>query len=220
MTKNILVIGASAGIGLETVKSALAAGYAVTAFSRSAEKIAIDDAALTKINGDARERSDVEAALDRTDAVVQALGVPISPQMILGPVNLFSSATAVLLPAMTSVGVDRLISVTGFGAGDSKSQIPLWQRPGFFAALGRAYADKDIQERMIKSSALRWTIARPVVLTNGGSTGRYDILTEPREFSNGIVSRADVADFIVTHSLAGEYVWKAPVLRRSIFNAR
>ena len=49
----LLVIGASQGIGLETVKCALAGGHDVRAFARGAASIAIDDARLTRITGDA-----------------------------------------------------------------------------------------------------------------------------------------------------------------------
>ena len=39
MKKNILIVGASRGIGLETVKTALASGYRVRGFARGASAI-------------------------------------------------------------------------------------------------------------------------------------------------------------------------------------
>jgi NAD(P)-dependent dehydrogenase (short-subunit alcohol dehydrogenase family) len=50
MTK-VLVIGASRGIGLETVRAAVHAGHSVRALARSAESITIPDAGLE--SGDA-----------------------------------------------------------------------------------------------------------------------------------------------------------------------
>jgi NAD(P)-dependent dehydrogenase (short-subunit alcohol dehydrogenase family) len=44
----LLVIGASRGIGLETVKAALLAGHKVRALARSAARIPIKNAALDK----------------------------------------------------------------------------------------------------------------------------------------------------------------------------
>ena len=58
----ILVVGASRGIGLETVKAALAAGHEVRAFARSAPTIDVTDPKLTKITGDARVRGDISAS--------------------------------------------------------------------------------------------------------------------------------------------------------------
>jgi putative NADH-flavin reductase len=77
---------------------------------------------------------------------------------------------------------------------------------------GRAYADKSVQEQMIKDSSLDWTIARPGVLTNGRRTGRYRILDERSQWCNGIISRADVADFLVRQIEDRAYLRKAPVL--------
>ena len=59
----ILVIGASRGIGLETVKAALAAGHDVRAFARSAQGIPVTHAKLTKISGDALDSDNVAAAV-------------------------------------------------------------------------------------------------------------------------------------------------------------
>ena len=49
----VLIIGASRGIGLETVKAALEAGHSVRALARSARRIPIDHPKLEKIAGDA-----------------------------------------------------------------------------------------------------------------------------------------------------------------------
>ena len=43
---NVLIIGASRGIGLETVRAALRAGHSVRALARSAAGIPIQDANL------------------------------------------------------------------------------------------------------------------------------------------------------------------------------
>ena len=71
----VLVIGASHGIGLECVRRALAAGHHVRAFARSANKIAIEDARLERIAGDALASADVSSAVAGVDAVIQSLGV-------------------------------------------------------------------------------------------------------------------------------------------------
>lgn len=106
----------------------------------------------------------------------------------------------------------RLIAVTGFGAGDSRAAISYFQRLPFELIFGRAYADKTIQEELIRSSALDWTIVRPGVLTNFRGTGKYQVLCEPGTWRNGIISRADVADFIATALDSRDLVHKAPVV--------
>jgi NAD(P)-dependent dehydrogenase (short-subunit alcohol dehydrogenase family) len=55
----VLIIGASRGIGLETVKAALKAGHSVRALARSARRIRVDHPKLEKMAGDAREMATV-----------------------------------------------------------------------------------------------------------------------------------------------------------------
>ena len=206
----VLIIGASKGIGLEATREALVAGYDVRALARSAAGIGLSDPRLEKIRGDALEGQNVKTALIGVEVVMQTLGVGLGE--LFQPVHLFSDATRVLIDAMTAQGVKRLICVTGFGAGDSRASIPWLQRLPFEVVFGRAYADKSQQERLILQSALDWTIARPGVLTNGPRTGRYKILAEASQWRNGIISRADVADFLVSQIEDRTYVHKAPVL--------
>ena len=170
--KKLIVIGASRGIGLETVKQGLKAGHLVRAFARSASGIAIpDDQYLERYDGDALNQTDVETGIANCDAVILTLGVPANLKMLTGPITLFSKATRTLLRAMKSQGVNRVICVTGFGAGDSYDSINSLQRLGFNAVFGRAYADKTIQESLIRSSDLTWTIVRPGVLCNFDKLG-------------------------------------------------
>ncbi len=210
--KKILIIGASGGIGLEATRAALARGLAVRAFARSAANIAIAHPNLERFPGSALSGKDITAALAGVDAVIVALGIPLGAQMLLGPVRLFSEATRVIIPAMEAAGVKRLVCVTGFGAGDSHSSIGRLQGLGFRLVFGRAYADKDIQESLIRHSRLEWVIARPGILTNGPATGRYKILESPSSWRNGVICRADVADFLMKALEGNAYVGKAPVL--------
>ena len=209
---HLLVIGASRGIGLEVVKQALGIGHKVRAFARSADQIDIASPALEKRRGNALEPGEVAAALSCTEVVIQALGVDAGPDMVLRPVSLFSESTRVLLAAMEDAGVQRLISVTGFGAGDSRASLGCLEGLGFRLLLGRAYDDKAVQERLIRESALDWVIARPVILTKGSRSGRYKVLVEREDWRNGFISRADVADFLVKQIDDDSYLGTTPVL--------
>ena len=210
--KSVLIMGASRGIGLAAVKRSLAIGHRVRAFARSAGQITVENPNLEKRAGNALDPKDVAAALDGVDVVIQALGIAAGPSMVLGPVDLFSGATRILIPAMEQANVRRLICVTGFGAGDSRDHIGCLQRIPFQIVFGRAYGDKDVQERLIRESTLDWVIARPGVLTNGTETDRYQVLSEPQQWRNGIISRADVADFLVRQVEDDSYLGKTPVL--------
>jgi len=206
----LLIVGASKGIGMETTRQALDAGHCVRAFARYAEAIKLSHPSLEKMRGDALKTGDVEAALVGVDVVIQTLGVGLGD--LFRPVHLFSNATRVLIAAMRTQGVKRLICVTGFGAGDSRASISCLQRMPFQIVFGRAYEDKSLQETLIKESVLDWTIARPGVLTNGPRTGRYRVLSEAYQWRNGNISRADVAEFLVRQIADQTYIRKTPVL--------
>lgn len=208
----VLIIGASRGIGLETVKCALTAGHQVHALARSAGAITVDHPDLQKIAGDALDRAAVTQALAGIDTVIQTLGVAGSPKMIVKPVRLFSQATGVLVTAMKETGVRRLICVTGFGAGDSRNKGGLLFCTAFNLFLGRIYNDKNVQEQIIRKSKLDWVIARPGILTNGPRTGSYKVLVNPKDWRCGFISRADVADFLVKQIDDDALLGKTPVL--------
>jgi putative NADH-flavin reductase len=194
----LLVIGASRGIGLETVEAALLAGHSVRALARSAASIPIQDAGLEKVSGDVLDSDTVRNALKGVNVVVQTLGVDISPRAIFERTTLFSQSTRILVDAMKAAGVKRLIAVTGLGAGDSRGHGGLlYDAVVFPLLLKRVYDDRDVQEWMIKPSGLDWTIVRPGLLTNSPATGQYRVLTAPNDWRVGTISRADVADFLV-----------------------
>jgi putative NADH-flavin reductase len=204
----VLVIGASRGIGLETVRAALRAGHSVRALARSAASIPIQDAGLDKVSGDALDRDMIRNALKDVDMVVQTLGVNFSPRLVFEGTTLFSESTRILVDAMKAAGVKRLITVTGLGAGDSRGHGGLFYDAVIFPLLlKRVYDDKDVQEWIVKSSGLDWTIARPGLLTNGPATDHYRVLTASKDWRFGAISRADVADFLVRrvddHALIG-----------------
>ncbi len=209
----VLIIGASRGIGLETVKRSLEAGHLVRAFARSAGTIPIDDHRLEKVPGDALDKMAVARALDGVDAVILTLGVAAGPEMMLKPVTLFSKATRVIVNAMQETGIRRLMCVTGLGAGNSRGKGGILYSAIFFPlCLKRAYDDKDVQEWIIRKSRLDWVIARPGLLTRGPQTGRYQVLTRPEDWRSGIISRADVADFLVQQIDDNAYIGQTPLL--------
>ena len=117
-----------------------------------------------------------------------------------------------LVAAMEEAQVKRLICVTGFGAGDSRGRGGFLYSVAFHLLMGRVYDDKDAQERIVRRSKLDWVIVGPVILTNGPKTSAYRALVDPRDWTCGFVSRADVADFLVKQIDDNTFLHKTPVL--------
>ncbi|MEQ8823336.1 MAG: NAD(P)H-binding protein [Filomicrobium sp.] len=212
MTK-VLIIGASRGIGLETVRCALEADCTVRAFSRKAQNIALDNPNLEKFSGDALNAEDITRALQGIDVVIQVLGAPFNSETVIRGTRLFSDSTRVLIDCIEAVGASkRLICVTGLGAGDSRVHLKGMYRLLFTLGLARMYDDKDVQEQMVRNSKLDWTIVRPGLLTDGRATGVYQVLVEPDQWRAAGVRRADVGLFLVDEALKGTYRGKTPVI--------
>lgn len=213
MTKRVLIMGATSGIGKCAVEVGLAKGLTVRAFSRSAAEMAPCDN-LETVAGDALVAADVAGALEDVDVVIYALGIKESVAMLWQTVTLFSASTQILLPEMEKAGVKRLLVVTGFGAGRSKAAMSTIERMGHRALLGRPYADKDVQEEMIMQSPLDWTIVRPVILTNNRDARSYKVLRDPTTWRNGLISRWAVADYLIAAATEGQDMRADVVLTR------
>lgn len=204
----ITIIGASAGIGLETTRLALERGHEVTTLSRQVVPLP-DHTKLKRVQGSATNSSDVQVAVERADAILVTLGVK-SPFAT----TLFSDSARLLLQVLREKGVTpTLIVLTGFGAGDSWGYNSLPMKLMFTLLLKKVYADKNEQERIIAGAYSRWEIVRPGRLTNGAMTGRYRVLDELMEgMKVGAISRADVAHFMVAQAEHPTYVGKYPAL--------
>ena len=209
---HILVIGASKGIGLETVKAALRRDHKVRAFSRAAQNIPLDNANLQKRPGDAMNAADIQSALRDTDIVIQTIGLAMGPAYLSGT-EFFSKSTRILVDEMEKSGPNRLISVTGLGAGESRGHGGiLYDAILFPVMLKRIYDDKDVQEQIIKNSKLDWTIARPGLLRDGPATGLARALINPDDWKAGAIRRTDVATFLIEEAESNTYVGKTPLL--------
>ena len=98
--------------------------------------------------GDALNAEDVASALQGMDAVIYALGIKESLAMLWQEVTLFSSSMEILLQQMAASGPRRLLVVTGFGAGRSKSAM---SRPPQLMAAKLCLSLKHRQVQVIKT---------------------------------------------------------------------
>lgn len=200
---NLLIIGASRGIGRQLLEQALQAGYEVTAMARHLEKLPWQQDGLRVMAGDILDPQQVRQAVAGQEAVCLTIGIGVTWK----PVTVFSRGTENVLAAMAGHGVRRLVCVTGIGAGDSAGHGGfLYDRIFKPLLLKTIYEDKDRQEALIRASDTDWTIVRPGFLTNGPLTGKYRVLTDLQGVTAGRISRADVAHFILQEILTDRYV--------------
>jgi putative NADH-flavin reductase len=76
-----------------------------------------------------------------------------------------------------------------------------------------AYEDHVSQENHVKQSRLDWIIVRPAAFTNGKRTGKVRHGFAATDKTTKLkISRADVADFMLTQLTDDTYLHKTPGL--------
>lgn len=172
--RKVLVVGATGGSGHAAVAALLADGHHVTAFSRSADRLADEFDELATINGDVMNRDDVDHAVAGQDAVIITLGITENPLRVrtLGPkhtpIDVRSTGTRNVIDAMRAQGVGRLVVQSSYGIGPTRELLRLTDRLFFALVVKQQMADTEEQERLVRSSSLDWTVVQPVHLTTDG----------------------------------------------------
>ncbi len=202
----LLIFGATGGTGQQLVAQALEQGHEVTAYVRVPARLTIQHPNLTVVQGNILNAHAVLAAVFGKDVILSALGsrrVGL-PDLVQGTRN--------ILTAMHQCDVRRSIWVSCFGVGKSLYQMNWIARHVIAGGFLRAVIEeKELQESVIRASEGDWTIVRPGSLTDGPRTGRYRIITEDSTEKVGrpVISRADVADFILKNLTDSPYVRQA-----------
>jgi putative NADH-flavin reductase len=188
----LFVVGATGGTGRALLDQALERGHRVTAFVRAPEKLGAAREGLTVVRGDPLDAAAARAALVGHDAVLSTLGPP-GP----GRTTVAADGARSIVTAMQATGIRRLL-VVGVAV--------LFEDIGLLAAVFRRTLLRNVakdsaeMERIVKTSELDWTIARPPRLTNGALTGRYAVADGNLPAGAGMnasISRADVAHFLL-----------------------
>jgi len=191
---NITIIGASAGIGLETVKRGLNRNHSLTTLSRSEIEIE-EKKSFNMILGDATNKADLINSIQQADAIIVTLGTGRN----MKATTLFSDFAKLIVEINREKKMDvPFIFVTGFGAGESKNYVPWMVKLFLKYLLKDVYADKTKMEEIITNSDLNWTVVRPGRLLDKELTEKYRIEnTLFKGINIGGINRADVADFLI-----------------------
>jgi uncharacterized protein YbjT (DUF2867 family) len=204
----IVILGASKGTGAEAARTALERGHEVTAFARNPDKLVSSHTKLTRLRGDFHERASVEAAVRAQDAVL----ITASSSSLKGfkdHPTYFSQGTAYAIEAMKTHGVQRLVVLSALGTGESRKLANFFVDTLVISFLLKApFQDHERQEKLVRESGLDWIIARPGRLTNGPARKQY-VKKTALEPVPGSISRADVADFLVTAAEVDTWIRQA-----------
>jgi len=206
----LLVLGATGRTGRELLAGALRQGHEVTVLVRDPARLTAQDERLRVLVGSATDPAAVEEAVAGHDAVLCALG-PTSARE-LAHSGLMRASVPALVSAMERGGVRRLILLSALGAGESASYAPSVPRLAFATILRQVGKDKRRAEEVVRASDLEWTIVYPPALTNGPTTGGYRHGERLKLSGSPKISRADVAQFMLSQLADDRYVGKGAIV--------
>jgi putative NADH-flavin reductase len=189
----LIVLGATGGTGLEILTQAVERGHAVTAFVRSPERLRPFDGRIAIMQGNALNSDEMTQVIQGQDAVLSAFG----PRVPLAKTDhdLLGRFAGALTTAMEQAHVRRLVLVSvAFLFKDSIVPPAYLFGRLFFSAI----VDQNAaMEEILRRSGLDWTIVRPPRLTDKPRTGKYRVRQDHLPRFGFVISRADVADFML-----------------------
>lgn len=183
-------------------------GREVTVLVRHPERLPTTDGVQVVVGDILRDSGALESAIRGQEAVVSALGVGSS----LRSGGLIARSTPGIVRTMDALGVRRLVVTSAYGVGETWPDVPVVPRFFIRTLLRDLYADKHIGERTLRESRLDWTLVYPTTLTRGPHTGRYRVGERLRLRGFPTISRADLADFLLTQIEDRRYIRKGVLI--------
>jgi putative NADH-flavin reductase len=205
----ILLLGATGRTGKSIIEEAIKRGYAISAIARNPQKL--KDYKIEIIEGTPYDYETVEKAIDGCDAVINTLNIsrktdnPWSP--LVAPKDLISKSATNVLKAMQKNGVKRFVVLGAIGAGRSwKTSPAILKCIVSFSNLKYAFQDHGLQEQLLESSSIDYTICRAPMLTEKINENGVGVTSENATPKSPNLSRKSVAKFFIDIIETGKYI--------------
>jgi uncharacterized protein YbjT (DUF2867 family) len=213
----ILILGATGRTGKHLVREALDRGHSVQALARYPEKLKTTHERLSVIRGTPLSRDDLMEAMKDCEAVLSALNISRKSDFpwskITTPTDFLSKSIQNVTVLAPLVNIERIIIMSAAGAGDSAQYLPGWFRWIIHHSnIGITYKDHDRQENILMDSNLRWTIVRPVGLTNSEKDKPVRVTVPGVEKPGFTISRKNVARFMIDILEKDQFIHEKPTL--------
>jgi putative NADH-flavin reductase len=197
----LAVFGGTGRTGIHVVRKALAAGHEVTALARTPDKMGIQDAKLTVVQGDVTDRAAVDKTVAGADAVISALAPTVA-----GMQN--------IVAAMKAAGITRIVVTSGAGVYRPGDNPPMASKIISFIIKtfsGDAYNASVGVADVLDKSGLEWTLVRAPRLVDEPARG--NLYVGPLNSSmKTTLTREDYGQFLLDQLNDRSWIQKSPVI--------
>jgi len=193
----IALIGATGFVGSTILQEAINRGHAVTAITRSPQKLPRNDH-IRPSKADVNDLQTLTKYFQGQDAVIHAYA-PARDLSVQERIDRQRTATQTIIAAIKSTGVSRILAVGGAGTLEVSPGICNMDRPEFPAAWeGGAKSTAVIKELLLAEPDLEWTYLCPSHnLFPGERTGKFRLGHDQMLIGADGESRISVQDYAV-----------------------
>lgn len=202
----VVLFGATGLTGREVLLQALELGHQVTAVARNPERVDVEHAHLTVAQGDVLDPPRVKETIAGGEVVISAVGSGASFSKARRPTTVYSASFANIVAGMRTHHIRRFIALLSVGTVPDPHEARVHSQ--FIRPLLRGtYDDMRRAETFLAScDDIDWTAIRPLRLMNTPRTGIYRTAVDILPPGGVEISRADVADFMLTQVSSGEHI--------------
>ncbi|MFM9281299.1 NAD(P)-dependent oxidoreductase [Paenibacillus jiagnxiensis] len=209
----LFVVGANGGIGRLIVSQALSDNHEVTAFVRRTDGLDLNHSNLKVVIGNVLEdQHKLQDAMRGHDAVISALGNGLVIKGTGG--KILNHAMSSVVQAMNVNSIKRLSLLMSYGAGETLSNANIFIKFLGYTFFRKDFADLSAAEKVVVESNLEWTIAYFGSLTDETDKNKYVASSSLKTPAKLTISRACVADFVLTSVTDRKFVKQRAVLSR------
>lgn len=213
----ILILGATGRTGKLILAEALHQGFEINCLVREPDNIKKKHNNLKLYQGSPERISELAKAMQGCKGVISALNISRKTDFpwskLRTPPKFLSEVMKHVISLSKKNQIERLVVCSAWGVAETEEEIPFWFRWIIKNSnIGVAYKDHERQEKIIKSSDLKWTIVRPTGLTNFKKEKKIIESYNNKPKPKLTVSRKNVAKFMVNALSKDELIDCLPVI--------
>ena len=213
----ILIIGATGRTGRLIVEEALKQGYDLNVLVRDKNKMPFNSKSIKVYQGTSTSRTDLAAAMQGCDLIISALGIARASDApwskLITPPKFITESMKNLIAEADQQNLKHFITVSAWGAGETKKEIPFWLKWLInYTNLRSVYAEHESQEKLLAASDLMWTAVRPVALNDSKKKKTLKVSFNNSPKPSLQIRRQSVAKFVVDIVKSDKYDRTSPTI--------